>query len=47
MAQRLKVRVWTDEDVIDQLFNMYDRLPEETRAGVRLKRARVLLEDSG
>ncbi len=47
MSQRLRVRVWNDEDVIDQLLDVYDRLPEEIRASIPLKRAWVLLEETG
>lgn len=47
MSQRLKVRVWTAEDVMDQLFETYDRLPDATRAAIPLKRAWVLLEETG
>lgn len=47
MSQRLKVRVWSDEDVIDQLLDVYDRLPEDIRASIPLKRAWVLLEETG
>jgi restriction system protein len=47
MSQRLKVRVWNDEDVIDQLLEVYDRLPEDIRVGIPLKRAWVLLEETG
>lgn len=47
MSQRLKVRVWTAEDVMDHLFETYDRLPDATRASIPLKRAWVLLEETG
>lgn len=47
MSQRLKVRVWNDEDVIDELLDVYDRLPEDIRASIPLKRAWVLLEETG
>jgi restriction system protein len=47
MSQRLKVRVWTAEEVIDHLLDVYDRLPEETRTAIPLKRAWVLVEETG
>jgi restriction system protein len=47
MSQRLKVRVWTAEDVIDHLFETYDRLPDATRSAIPLERAWVLLEETG
>jgi restriction system protein len=47
MGQRLKVRVWTAEDVIDQLLDVYDRLPEDIRISIPLKRAWVLVEETG
>lgn len=35
------------EDVLDHLFAVYDRLPDETRARVPLKRIWVLDEETG
>jgi restriction system protein len=46
-ANRLKIRLWDAEDVIDQLFAVYDRLPGETRARLPLKQAWVLDEETG
>lgn len=36
-TQRLTVRVWDSEDVLDRLFSVYDRLSDETRASLPLK----------
>jgi Uncharacterized conserved protein len=47
LTQRLKVRVWTDEDILDHLFETYERLPEATRALIPLKRAWVLVQETG
>lgn len=46
-ANRLKIRLWDSEDVLDQLFAVYDRLPAETRARLPLKQAWVLDEETG
>jgi len=47
LTQRLRVRVWTDEDILDRLFDTYDRLPDLTRAAIPLKRAWVLAQETG
>jgi restriction system protein len=47
LTQRLKVRVWTDEDVLDHLFATYGDLPEATRAALPLKQAWVLVQETG
>lgn len=47
MTQRLKIRVWTAEDMLDRLFETYERLPAETRALLPLKRAWVLDTQTG
>lgn len=46
-TDRLSIRVWDSEDVLDHLFAVYDRLPDETRARIPLKRAWVLDEETG
>jgi restriction system protein len=46
-TDRLTMRVWDADDVLDQLFDVYDRLPEEIRARIPLKRAWVLDEEAG
>lgn len=46
-TDRLTMRVWDADDVLDQLFDVYDRLPEQTRAAIPLKRAWVLDEEAG
>lgn len=46
-TDRLTIRVWDAEDVLDHLFNVYDRLPDETRTRIPLKRAWVLDEENG
>lgn len=47
LTQRLRVRVWNDEDLLDRLFGTYDRLPEPTRASIPLKQAWVLVQETG
>ena len=47
LTQRLKVRVWTDEDVLDRLFETYEQLPDTTRSLIPLKRAWVLSQETG
>lgn len=47
LTQRLRVRVWNDEDLLDRLFATYDRLPEVTRAAIPLKQAWVLVQETG
>ena len=46
-TDRLSMRVWSADDILDQLFEVYDRLPDETRASIPLKRAWVLNEEAG
>lgn len=46
-TDRLSIRVWDADDVLDQLFSTYESLPEETRARVPLTRAWVLDEEVG
>jgi len=46
-ANPSSLRVWTDDDVLDQLFETYETLPDETRAAIPLKRALVLVEETG
>lgn len=46
-TDRLSMRIWTADDVLDQLFDVYDRLPEETRSRIPLKQAWVLDEEAG
>jgi len=43
----LTIAVWDAEAVLDHLFVVYDRLPDETRARLPLKRAWVLDEETG
>lgn len=47
LTQRLKIRVWTDEDILDRLFETYEQLPEATRVLIPLKRAWVLAQETG
>jgi restriction system protein len=47
MTQRLRVQVWTDEDVLDRLFDTYERLPDTTKSMLPLKRAWVLVQETG
>ncbi len=46
-TDRLTMRVWDADDLLDQLFEVYDQLPEETRRELPLKRAWVLDEEAG
>jgi restriction system protein len=41
-TQRLSIQVWTSEDVLDRLFDVYERLSEEMRARIPLKRTWIL-----
>ena len=42
---RLKIRVWEAEQVLDQLFDVYEQLPDATRRAIPLKRAWVFDEE--
>ncbi len=44
---RLTMRVWDADDVIDQIFDAYEALSETLRAEIPLKRAWVLNESDG
>lgn len=46
-TDRLSLRVWDADDLLDQLFDAYDRLPDATRAMVPMKQAWVLNEEAG
>ncbi|MTB87168.1 restriction endonuclease [Aeromicrobium senzhongii] len=46
-TNRLSIRVWEAEQVLDQLFETYDVLPEETQRLIPMKRAWVLDEEAG
>ena len=46
-ANRLKIRLWDSEEVLEQLFAVYDQLPADTRARLPLKQAWVLDEETG
>ncbi len=43
---RTSFRIWDSEEVLDRLFETYDRLPASTRARIPLKQAWVLDEDA-
>jgi restriction system protein len=45
-AQRLKVAVWDEEEVIRRLYEHYDAMPEDIRADIPLRRAWVIDEAS-
>lgn len=45
-SQRLTMRVWDADDVLDQIFDVHEQLPESLRVEIPLKRAWVLTEDS-
>ncbi|MEJ7744193.1 MAG: restriction endonuclease [Nocardioidaceae bacterium] len=44
-TDRLTMRVWDADDLLDQVFEVYEQLPEETRRQLPLKRAWVLDEE--
>lgn len=44
-TQRLTIRVWTSEELIDRLFDVYDRLPDDMRVRIPLKRTWILAAD--
>lgn len=44
-TDRLRVGVWDSEQVLERLFGVYERLPDDTRGRIPLKRAWVLEED--
>lgn len=44
-TQRLTIRVWTSEEVIDRLFDTYERLPDDMRSRIPLKRTWILGAD--
>ncbi|WP_105032382.1 restriction endonuclease [Arthrobacter ruber] len=46
-TDRLTTRIWDADDVLDHLFEVYDRLPDELRMRIRLTRAWVLDEETG
>lgn len=46
-TDRLVLRVWEADDIIDHLFDVYDRLPDGIRITIPLKRTWVLDEESG
>ncbi|MGN7132506.1 restriction endonuclease [Rhodococcoides corynebacterioides] len=46
-TDRLTMRVWDADDLLDQIFDVFQDLPEETRLALPLKRAWVLDEEAG
>lgn len=46
-TDRLSLRVWDSDALLDQLFDVYERLPDATRASLPLKRVWVLDEEAG
>lgn len=46
-AQYFRVRVWSSSDLLGAIFRTYDRLPEEIRTELPLKRVWTLVEDAG
>ncbi|MEY9213469.1 restriction endonuclease [Thermobifida halotolerans] len=45
--QYFRIRVWKDTDLLDAIFRTYDRLPEEIRKDLPLKRVWTLVEETG
>lgn len=46
-TDRLTIRVWEANDILDHLFEVYDHLPDDLRVSIPLKRAWVLDEETG
>ena len=46
-TDRFKIRVWDADDFLDELFEVYDVLPEDVRRQIPLKRAWVLDAEAG
>ena len=46
-TDRLILRVWEADDIIEHLFNVYDQLPDDIRLAIPLKRTWVLDEETG
>ena len=46
LRDRTSFRIWDSEELLNRLFETYDRLPASTRARIPLKQAWVLDEDS-
>lgn len=46
-TDRLTMRVWDADDLLDQIFDVFQDLPEGTRLALPLKRAWVLDEEAG
>lgn len=46
-TDRLTTRIWDAEDILDHLFEVYDRLPEHLRMRIRLTRTWILDEETG
>lgn len=42
--QHLRIRVWESNDVVDAVLRTYDRLPDDIRSQLPLKRIWVLAE---
>lgn len=45
--QHFRVRVWTSKDLLEAIFRNYDRLSEEIRSELPLKRIWTLVEEAG
>lgn len=43
--QRTRIRIWTAEDILDQLFDVYEQLSDEFKSKLPLQRAWILEED--
>ena len=44
-AQFFRVRLWDRDDLLENLFKTYDKLPESFRAEVPLKRTWVMVQE--
>ena len=45
--QYFRVRVWSSKELLEALFRTYDRLSEEIRSDIPLKRVWSLVEEAG
>lgn len=46
-TDRLVLRVWEADDIIEHLYDVYLRLPDDIRLAIPLKRTWVLDEEAG
>lgn len=44
--QQMRVRIWEASDVVDAVLRVYDRLPEDVRSQLPLKRVWMLTDSA-